>query len=142
MSRFVTVRPKATEAQAAKPTKDKVRDYAENVAKYVPAEVIAAYLAITNITDGSSDVDTGGRTAGLVFALIFGAVVTPAYLWRLSKTGDPWRFQAGVSFVAFFVWSYSMKDIWEVWDIYYGGVAGIALVVFSVVSGFLVPKEA
>lgn len=141
MSRFVEVKPKGARAQSDKGTKDVVRDYAERVAKYVPAEVIAAYLAITNITEGTSTANSGGRAAGLAFALAFGVIITPAYLWRLAKPKEPWVFQSAVSIIAFIVWSYSMKGAWDEWDIYYSGAAGIGLVVFSVVSGLLVPKE-
>ena len=140
MSRFVTPKLRGALAHGAEPPQT-IKDYAERVAKYVPAEVIAAYLAITSITEGTSDPNTRGRAAGLLFAAVFGVVITPIYLWKLAKTGEPWKQQSGVSVIAFIVWSYSMKGIWDEWDLYYAGVAGIALVVVSVVSGFYQPKE-
>jgi len=141
MSRFVTPKTKGAKAQAGRGTKEGVRDYAERVAKYVPAEVIAAYLAIVSITEGTSEAATHGRYAGLMFALAFGLIITPFYLKKLAEPGEPWCKQSAVSIIAFIVWTYSMKGIWmEWWHVYYSGVAGIALIVFSVLSGFYVPE--
>ena len=104
--------------------------FTERLVKYIPAEVIGAYLSLENLLDlkgvvtraklapplgateavvqGQGLVATyGPRLAVGVFLL--GLVCTPVYIWQQGRSSDsPWLTHAIVATLAFVVWAYAM----------------------------------
>ena len=70
MARLVTPRPAAGGLFASGAPSDAVKEYFERVAKYVPAEIIAAYLTALPVITGTTDEDSGLRTG--LYAVLFG----------------------------------------------------------------------
>jgi len=112
--------------------------FLDRVAKYIPAEIVAAYLAIQSLVLGLAP--DAPRFAVLLGVLIVLMVVTPVYLWRTAKAdGSPWKLQAGIAVIALPLWAYALVALPEELDIYNGTVAAIALILFSVVVGAFQP---
>ncbi len=120
----------------------KKEEYGERVAKYVPAEVIAAYLALLPLVIAGSSAGSSRRTVLLAVILGIGVVFTPLYLWRFPAEKNVKKFQLVISTLAFVVWSYSIPEgLFDDIGIYDQVVAPIALVVFTLASGLFAPTK-
>jgi hypothetical protein len=118
-------------------------DYAARVAKYVPGEIVAAYVAILAVLDPGAAPASAGLTHTLCrVAFLVLLAATPAYLVALGKPGDraP-AVQLIVSTVAFAVWAYALRGLSCAFPAvpFDGRVAFVALVLFTVVSGLFRP---
>jgi hypothetical protein len=122
-------------------------DYLDRAAKYVPVEIVAAYLAINKLFAGGgeqllADPDPANwKWQAGVFVLC--AILTPIYIWRVAKKGDDWAIHAAVSFVAFPVWAFAIGGlIFDHYRDYLGPpfMPSIALIIFSLVSGLITPR--
>lgn len=118
-------------------------DYAERVAKYIPAEIVALYLGILNLIQGSQ-VAGLSNLQGLVVAIL--AVLTPIYFLKLvpdpNATVPERRQHAVVASVAFVLWAWALggplfQGCGPVWEL----AAGIFILIFQFVVGFLPPKS-
>jgi hypothetical protein len=143
MSRFVEPRRAATEDEQAGggTTGD---DYSARVAKYVPAEVVAAYVAILAVLDPAAPGADPARTRLLcrVAFLVLWAC-TPLYLSLLGRgrrRGAP-AVQLVVSSLAFVVWAYALRGLSCAFPAiaFDGKTAFVALVLFTVLSGLATP---
>jgi hypothetical protein len=112
--------------------------YLDRVGKYVPVEVVAAYLALNGLfpTPDSRSVLWMRGFFALCWAL------TPIYVWRLSQgtPPKPWRIQAAMSSVAFPIWAFAIGGIaFQGLDVP-KAVASALLIVFSLVAGLVQPS--
>jgi hypothetical protein len=140
------VAPAAEAAPAGQVTVD---DYATRIVKYVPAEVVAFYLAADKLF-AQAPALTGANLAEIFVAknlywfsvavFVLGLIGTPLYLWRQAGPGDPWQVHAGVSTVAFVIWAYAVQGGIFV-PIYSAAIAGLLVLVFTFVSGFIKPNK-
>jgi hypothetical protein len=116
------------------------RAYADRTAKYVPGEIIAAYVSIGGILKSVNAADPLRLPVGwMVFALCL--VVTPVYLNLFNDKKRPNRSHLAVSTVAFAVWGYALGGPFEYAGIYKSWLGSVLLVVFTVLSGLLEPKR-
>lgn len=86
--------------------KVEIDDYMTKLAKYIPGEIIAAYVAIDGIIKSAT------KFSGGVYWIVFLAllVLTPLYIWRVT-TEPPKKAaisQIVVSTIAFFVWVFAL----------------------------------
>jgi hypothetical protein len=141
MSRLVEGKQPAASAYAGRSGKQAAADYGERVAKYVPAEIIAAYLALLPIVLGDAADGTTKRTT--LLAIVFGAclVLTPLYLSRFVEAGKPKWMHLIVSTVAFVVWAYAIGGFFTDIGWYDKAAAAILITFFSLVSGLFVPTQ-
>jgi hypothetical protein len=122
--------------------KDKAQDYGERVAKYVPAEVIAAYLALLPVVIQGTSADTSERTIFLAVIFGMGVVFTPLYLWRFPGEKKVKQFQLVISTLAFLAWTYSIPEgLFDDIGVYNRVGAAILLSVFTLASGLFVPTK-
>ena|SRR5713226_5867000 len=146
MSRFVEPQTPATEDEraAASATGD---DYAARVAKYVPAEIVAAYVAILAVLDPAAPGTDAARThllCRVAFLVLWAS--TPLYLALLGRGrrrgghGAP-AVQLVVSSVAFVVWAYALRGLSCAFPAiaFDGKTAFVALVLFTLLSGLATP---
>ena len=111
--------------------------FTERLVKYIPAEVIGAYLSLENLLDlkgvvGKSKlVATAGTGTEAVSPLagpvapgdlmalygpkfpmavfLLGVICTPIYIWQQGRAqNSPWATHAVVATLAFVVWAYAM----------------------------------
>ena len=77
--------------------------YLDRVSKYVPVEIVGAYLAINRLFSPGDSL--------VWMTLFFGlcCLLTPVYVWRLAKPQNrPWMFHALISSFAFPIWAFAI----------------------------------
>ena len=136
VGRIVEFGPPVELTAAKKPVaKD---DYATRVAKYVPSEVLAAYVAMMGIVMSMSSVDRlKPYLAWAAFVLCL--AVTPIYLYRFAGAKRDKFFHMALSSVAFGFWSYALGGPFEISHLYRADVGSLLLIGFTLVSGALKP---
>lgn len=80
-----------------------VDTYFDKVVKYIPADIIAAWVTVTGLVKSAANVNVP-TVMWLAFAM--GVVLTPLWTWKqTSKDGaPPVRRQIAISTAAFVVW--------------------------------------
>jgi hypothetical protein len=120
---------------------DTLRDYGERVAKYVPAEILAFYTAAVSLI-GTADEAASKRlwlfgTVGLFFL-----IATPLWLGRFTDNRHVKHTNQVMGVFAFTIWAYAFPLGWFKDKDYYDPIiAGLLLIIFSVVSAFVTPKN-
>jgi hypothetical protein len=146
MSRLVRVQH--IEAGAAdlssgdKSLQEKIKDYGERVAKYVPAEVLAFYTAAAQVilTKEGSD-NAMFRLWSFAIVGIIAWVGTWFWLGLFSEDQLEKRTNQIMGVIAFGVWAYAYPAGWvKEFGWYDPVVAALLLLVFSFWSGFVQPK--
>jgi hypothetical protein len=109
--------------------------YLERVVKYVPAEVIAAYLALNGFVAAAKGYET---VYWIVFLVCL--VCVPLYVWRTTRTPKERLFNGVLATIAFLVWAYATGGgLPGYLDIHYPLYGSVALVLFTLVSGLFEP---
>lgn len=142
MGRLVDAVKKPHEGALASMTDNRAKDYLQRVAKYVPGEVIAAYLAINGFL---ISVPQEARIVLLLINFFACLVLTPIYLAQMAEANQPKCTHLIVATVAFVVWAYTVSGDSGIFGMsvlnwYNSGVASALLVLFSLISGVIVPK--
>ncbi len=91
-------------ARAGEAPAGQADNYLDRVVKYVPADVIAVYLAVDNILKNAGDVDNLETYLWVVFAVLL--ILTPIYLWRVAQVRK--RLQIAISTASFAVWVFAL----------------------------------
>ena len=94
MGRLVRPQPQREESLAAAGDGD---GYLDRVAKYVPSEIVAGYIALNGAATALPVAWRFGMLAG-IFVLCL--VLTPFYLKKMAKPGDPTQPQTTISTIA------------------------------------------
>lgn len=114
-------------------------DYVTRVAKFVPSEVLAAYVAMMGIVVAMDKTDTW-RTplAWGTFGLCM--IFTPLYLSRFKAISTRQKvLHITLSCLAFTLWSYALGGPFEIAGIYRANIGSLLLIAFTLVSGWLKP---
>ncbi len=119
------------------------KGWMERVAKYVPSEVVAAYLALVGFIPGAPADARSGLAIG-TFVLCW--ILTPIYLNGMAPADHPKMKHIGVSTIAFPVWAYAAGGDNGIFgplalNWYNVAIASMILVAFSAISGAFVPKH-
>ncbi|HWU87410.1 MAG TPA: hypothetical protein VN253_09045 [Kofleriaceae bacterium] len=122
-------------------------DYLERVAKYVPVEILAAFLAIRGfvVPQGKAGAMPPGLEIALFAALV---VLTPLYLIKLGGDVPRKALQVAIATVSFVVWAYAIGGdfFWSAVAklagcdraaIVYEGFAGALVVIWSLAAGLV-----
>lgn len=114
---------------------DDLKAFLERVAKYVPAEIVAAYVTASGFAENAKH----GKVIllGIIFAVCL--LCTPLYVLQLTKKPRERLVNGIVATCAFAVWAYAYGGIFRELQWYDASIASIVLVLFSVVSGAIVP---
>jgi len=140
MSRLVPPSQRGAKAFSGNRAKD-VKDYLDRVARYVPAEILAAYLTLLPIVVGTTG-DRPNVRIGLLAVILFGlGLINVPYLLRAAPPGEPKRKHIIVSTVAYLAWTYSIGGFWTSLGLYHEAVAAILIVFVSLGSGLVIPYE-
>ncbi len=142
MGRLVTPQavPDATHAAGLTPAKAAAAEtpdsFLDRVAKYIPAEIIGAYLAAEKI------LGTGPNDRALAIGtLIVFTFFTPLYFRMLPGPEHCKRLHMIVSTLAFLVWSYALPgSAWVLLGLENARIAGILLIVGSLAFGLIKPS--
>lgn len=139
MGRLVDPKPRVAVARA---TGDNgAKDYLERLAKYIPAEMLAAYLTLLPIVASTTDGQPTMRLALQLVVFIAFVALTPLYLRFMATKGQPKRLHMIVGTGAFVVWAYYQGALFATLGWYHAGLAAVVLVIYTLVSAVLVPNE-
>lgn len=108
---IVTQKQLATITQAGQePPTQKPDNYAAQIVKLIPVEVVGVYLGISNLVAGQQIAEPALTVIqSVVFVLLL--AITPFYLWRVAGVSN--RPQIIVATVSFFVWAVSLGGPFE-----------------------------
>jgi hypothetical protein len=131
---------------AAQSGNNTLQEYFERVAKYVPVEIIGAYLALQSIFNGASPV-APAWTEFVLYGLL--VVATAPYLLRYGGDVPRPGQQAVIGTISFVVWTYGING-WFFWHalqdkvgtIMYPSISGGIVVAWSLVIGLVKPTYA
>jgi hypothetical protein len=119
--------------------KGAVDTYFDRVIKYIPTDIVSAWVAVTGIVKGAG---AGVPTNAVLWGcFVFGALLTP--FWTLKQTQmegvPPAWLQASMGTVAFVVWVFAMGDPFTSLSFYHQLYGSLALIAFTLISGLIVP---
>ena len=140
MGRLVEAQPRGAKAFSGNAAED-VKDYLDRVARYVPAEILAAYLTLLPIVIGTTK-EQPKLQLGLLAVILFGlGVLNFPYIAKMAKPDQPKRKQMVVSTLAYLAWTYSIGGFWTRVGLYHEAVAAILIVFVSLGSGRVIPYQ-
>jgi hypothetical protein len=126
--------------------KERLENYLERVAKFVPVEIIAAFIAIRGWTptSGTPQGWPPGLEAGIYFALV---IATPIYFWKLGGGVPRKGLQCLISTISFIVWSYGIGGpfFWKAFgslvshQVEYQGFGAAVVVLWALALGLFKP---
>jgi hypothetical protein len=149
MSRLVELKrvPRAGELEFAagedKGLQERIKEYGERVAKFIPAEVLAFYAsAVQLILTKDGDQFSTFRLVAFALVGVVAWVGTPFYLGMFSDNPKERRPNQIMGFVAFIIWAYAYPaGLFTELGWNDPVVAGLFLLFFTFFSGFYQPKE-
>jgi hypothetical protein len=113
-------------------------DNLARIVRIMPAEVVAAYLAIGNLIPA---INVGHLIhAATWFSFVFFWLATPIILYLSGRTEQkrPSTAHYVLSTIAFPIWAYNVSASVQLYGIpFNSGLAGILLILFMFVSGFV-----
>jgi hypothetical protein len=120
-------------------------NYVERVAKYIPGEIIAGYVALSGLISAVPPEDERRITAAWVLFIV-GLLVTPIYLYTAGKPANRREtLQIAIPTIAFVLWAYALGGPFElssplpVIGEYASWLGALAVGLFTWVAGLFEP---
>ena len=117
-----------------------VDTYFDKLIKYIPAELIAAWTAVTGLIAGATKEPQGTL---LWIAFIVGLILTAAWIWR--RTTEPKKpiaiTQIIISTMAFAVWVFALGGPFAAMNWYSPLYGSLLLIAFTLIVPVINPKE-
>ncbi len=118
----------------------KVDTYFDKVIKYIPADIVGAWVAVTGLINSGSDVP---REALLWIAFVTGIILTA--IWTLKQTtvrGKPLAItQTAVSTGAFIIWVFALGDPFATLAWYRPLYGSLLLILYTLIVALINPSE-
>jgi hypothetical protein len=111
-----------------------IDSYSSKLAKLIPAEVSAAYLAINSLVP----IDLG-FSATVIIALIILTILCPLYLWILQNVRN--LVQIGFTTAAFPLWALNMSYTRSGYLTANQYVLGVILILATLIIPFISPSQ-
>lgn len=111
------------------------KEYLDRVAKYIPTEVVVAYISANGLAESASKPE-------IIFPLIFVAcfVCTPIYITRFTTTSKEAWTNGIMALFAFVIWAYATGGgLFKYWGCYDAPTASVLLIIFTLASGLIQP---
>ncbi len=128
-----------TTLEASK-TSTKIDGYVDKLVKYIPTEIVGAWIAITGLIKSSSDIPATVLLWGL---FIFFVVLTVLYIFK--QTSEPRKSpaitQIAISTGAFIVWVFALGEPFSSLSFYRPVYGSILLIVYNLVIPLINPNE-
>jgi len=115
----------------------KASSYTDRILKLVPAEFIAAYLAIHNAA-ASTELDEGRKFYIYLVSSLILFVILPVYSWLVLQITSVR--QTIASCVSFVIWVVSMGGLLETYAWYLPLYATIAIIIWTVAAPLAVKR--
>ncbi len=114
--------------------------YLNSLLKYIPTEIVGAYLAIQGFIIAAKT-DERLHILALLITSVALFVITPFYLWRLQ--GVTRVAQLVLSTISFAIWVYTLGGPFVTWGIYQPLIGSIILVIWTLIIPIILkPKPA
>ena len=114
-------------------------NYAARIVKYVPADIVAAWLALVALLSPG-----GTAYRGLLWAL-FAVLMLLTPIWTVRVTRQegrgPARIQAAVTTAAFAVWVFATGAPFAWLDFYDPAYGGVLIILFTLATGLITPTS-
>ena len=114
--------------------------YADKLIKYIPADVVAAWLAVTGIVAG----DPGSPQKPLLWFL-FVAFLAITFFWTLKQTAQRSKnramTQTAISTGSFAVWVFALGGPFATLAFYRPSYGAIALIMYTLLVALINPPE-
>lgn len=118
----------------------KVDTYFDKVIKYIPADIVGAWVAVTGLIRSASEIPTASL---LWLTFVVGLVLTA--VWTGKQTRVPKkplaRTQIFVSTGAFFVWVFALGEPFESLSFYRPLYGSLLLIFYTLVTALIDPPE-
>ena len=111
------------------------RGYLEKVAKLIPSEIIAGYLAMVGFVPLVQQKDAQPMIYWIVFFICL--ILVPIYLNSQADKNKPRLVHLILSTCAFVVWAYVITGNTLIPDYYDAAIASIILIAFSLASAVI-----
>lgn len=141
MSRRVLAAAPATGGRDAGPAGAGADTYSDKLLKYIPADVVGAWVAVTGLVGSQTDMTPQTQHTILWVAFVVGLGLTA--WWTLKQTAAPGRppatGQTLISTVSFAVWVFALGAPFDFpKQKFYGS---ILLILYTLVVARITPKE-
>ena len=117
-----------------------VDTYFDRVTKYIPADVVGAWVVGTGLIKSASDVP---QATLFWIAFVIGMVLT--LVWTLKQTAVPDKSlaitQTAISTGAFFVWVFALGEPFSSLGFYRPVYGSLVLILYTLVVGLVIPSE-
>lgn len=117
-----------------------VDGYFDKVIKYIPADIVGAWIAVTGLINS----DSGAPTALLLW-ITFGAGIILTLLWTLKQTSVPNKkpamTQVLVSTGSFMVWVFALGGPFATLSFYRPLYGSLLLIFYTLSIGLITPTE-
>ncbi len=129
-----------TNYHATPDTTARIDGYFDRILKYIPADVVGAWIAVSGII---STAPVASRGVALWSSFIFGIAFTVVWTWRQTSgaKSPPAVTQIALSTAAFIVWVFAFGGPFQTLDWYQPFEGSLALIGFTLVSGLVIPGE-
>jgi hypothetical protein len=110
--------------------------YFDKVIKYIPADIIAAWVTVAGLVKGASGIDV--KTV-MWIAFAVGVIVTPLWTWKQTALAGapPVKRQIAIATVAFIVWTIALAG--PPFDSFNAIYGSLLLIAYTLVVGLLEP---
>lgn len=133
--RIVTTQYQGTESSGKS-----VDGYFDKVIKYIPSDIVGAWVAVTGLIKSAADVPTT-----LLLWIAFGVGIILTLLWTLRQTSVPGnkiaRTQILISTCSFVVWVFALGDPFATLEFYRPLYGSLVLIAYSLGIGLVTPSE-
>jgi len=119
---------------AAAPAPD---GYSGRVLKYIPAEVVAVYIAVQGAIGAAGPAGPNGTLLWIAFGVLL--VLTPVYLWRVTHVTK--ALQLVISTVSFAVWVFSLGGPFASCAWYQPLYGAVLLPLYTFAAGIIIPER-
>ena len=124
----------------AEGTGTKIDTYYDRVVKYIPADIVGAWVAAMGIIESASNIP---KNILLWIAFFFGVLLTAA--WTLRQTAAPKKppaiTQTIISTGAFIIWVIALGGPFATLDFYRPLYGPLLLILYTLVVAVVVPRE-
>ena len=126
--------------QAAGPATATVDGYFDKLVKYIPADIVGAWVFASSAIKEASGVSVTA-TLWITFAVLL--MITPLWTWRWTKLpGKPAaRTQIFISTISFAVWVFALGGPFATLGFYRPLFGSLILVLYSLVVAMISPRE-
>lgn len=121
-------------------SKEAVDEYQDRLLKYIPADVNAAWLALTGIVKSATTIPQS-TVLWILFAILL--ILTPIWTWKETSQPNkpPAKTQIVVSTGAFLVWAIALGEPFNRLSFYQPVYGSILLILYTLIVSKIVPSE-